>query len=77
MPAMVVAPSLTLPVPVATMYIVARNHVHGHRIPASLDHFVDLFHKFHEFHVALEPERNLAYAPSVFHEEIVTAQRTP
>ncbi len=59
-------PSLTSPVPVATMYIVARNHVHGHRIPASLDHFVDFFHKFHEFRVALEPERNLAYASAVF-----------
>ncbi len=36
----------------------------------SLDHFVDLFHKFHEFRVALEPERNLAYASAVFQEAV-------
>ncbi len=34
----------------------------------SLDHFVDFFHEFHGLRVSLEPERNLAYAPAVFHE---------
>ncbi len=36
----------------------------------SLDHFVDLFHEFHGLRVALEPERNLAYAPAVFQEAV-------